>query len=197
MIALLVIHDTAGRLRDRSARERVTAAQLRKFGQTPQLPIEQVVGGFGRTQYGAPRSANGKSRSRSRGWHAFAASDRPARLGVDIEHSSRAGQARRAAPTFAAGGDERPAAHPASALRTLTRKEAILKARGLGLHGALREQPTLATPRERGWSVTSDDWWLYEQRIGPVLVCLATETPQHVKVIRPSRLAAAPLGLSA
>jgi hypothetical protein len=188
MIALLVIHDAAGRLRDRSARERVTAAQVRKFGHTPHLALGHPVCGFDRTQNATPWSAHGTSRSRSRDWHVFAASDRRSRLGVDIEHSSRAGQAQRAAPTFAAAGDEHPAAHPLSALQILTRKEAILKARGLGLHGELRDQPTLATPREPGWSVTSDGWWLYEQRIGPVLVCLATETPQLVTVIRPSRL---------
>ncbi len=181
MIELWIVADAGGFLAARARREEVTRRQLEGLGVPG--PIGRRCEGCGASDHGALWIAGGAaSRSRSRGWHAFAAADRPTRLGLDIEHLTRAGGARRAAPLFTGHNDECGGPAPI-ALRTFTRKEAIVKARGVGLHADLRRQPTALSAQEAdGWRATLDGWWLIEDNVGPVLICIASEHPQAVTI---------------
>jgi 4'-phosphopantetheinyl transferase len=184
VIELLIIGDHDGSLRTREARDALTLSQLRGLGVGAGELQRRCA--CGSSDHGAPflegGASIGISRSRSRESHAFAVSTSGAVLGVDIELASRARQALRAAPRFIGAGDAELGGDAIAALRTFVRKEAILKARGTGLHADPRAQPTLAASDASGWSRTQDGWWLYERELDDLLVCIAAAERQAVQL---------------
>jgi hypothetical protein len=175
MIGLLIIEDVHGLLRTALSRERVTHRQLASHAQSGDQSVA-----YRRSLTRTPTSC-GVSRSRSRGWHAFAVSTGTHVVGVDIECLQRSEQARRACERFLGEGDD-GSDDDAVLLRTFTRKEAILKARGTGFRVDPRGQPTAGIAVADRWTLTADGWWLFEPDIAGMLVCLAARAPDTVRL---------------
>jgi hypothetical protein len=183
VISVLIVEDRSGALRSRAGRERVTRSQLATQAPNPRSPGLSGSQAIAQPETSEPPvHRRGVSRSRSRCWHAFAASTPPRALGIDVEGLGRGGQALRASPRFLGDGDDPVGGDPIRALRVFTRKEAILKADGVGFRRDPRQQPTAGLLSTDNWTVTSDGWWLYEQQVAGLLLCLACREPQQITI---------------
>jgi phosphopantetheinyl transferase len=182
MIHLLLVADTLGVLTSLAKRELVTSAMEASLGQRDIASLAEP---------GNPASPSGRiaaragavSRSRSRGWHAFALGSTFAPLGIDIERAERSGQAFRARRAFLGSEDLPVGDDHAAALRVFVRKEAILKARGVGFRDDPRRQPT-AVLEASGTLVTADGWWLCEPDVEGLQVCVATRERQELTIFQ-------------
>jgi hypothetical protein len=181
-----MVRDYTGVLCTTEQRDRLTLALLRRFG-VHCTGLQRRCRGCGSSMHGAvvpndqPRLS--VSRTRSRFTHAIAVQIGGWPLGLDVEMAERAEQATRAAPKFI-GADDEPLRDRMSALRIFVRKEAILKARGIGLHFDPRRQATVPVQWRDSWLCTRDGWWLREWDADGMILCLATSQSTPVRMYR-------------